>query len=97
MRDIFYNQPVRRRLFHSRSVLFVATDMKLRMITVLSYWSTMFTFAGILSVCSSRKLLQSVKERIVRLALAHSDVSFILTDPLRYVGLLPWFVHVSGA
>ncbi|KAG0629472.1 hypothetical protein M758_1G106400 [Ceratodon purpureus] len=49
MRDIFYNQPVRRRLFHS----------------------------------SSRKLLQSVKERIVRLALAHSDVSFILTDSLR--------------
>ena len=56
----------------------------------------MFTFAGILSLCSSRKLLQSVKERIVRLALAHSDVSFILTDSLRYVGSLLWFVHIEG-
>jgi hypothetical protein len=93
MRDIFYNQPVRRRLFHSRSVLFVAANMKFRTTTVLSYWNTMFTFAGILSVCSCRKLLKFVKERIVRLALAQSDVSFILTVPLRYVGSLLWFVH----
>ncbi|XP_024392916.1 DNA mismatch repair protein MLH3 isoform X3 [Physcomitrium patens] len=49
LRDMFYNQPVRRRLFHS----------------------------------SSRKILQSVKERIVRLALAYFNVTFILTDSLR--------------
>ena len=34
MRDIFYNQPVRRRLFHSRSVLIFAADMKFRVYIV---------------------------------------------------------------
>jgi len=51
LRDIFYNQPVRRRLFNPR------------------------------------KSLQAVKERVLRLALAHPYISYIVTDSSRYVGI----------